>query len=128
MKRVFAALSVALLAQPALADPKPAKGTDHLCTGFEETLEGVWVDDKNRAALRFRFGSDRNGTGCYAWLNPNPKWNIEAPGALILDRVRWRGGLRTFKAGVAELVFDTNSGGARLVNLQGKEARGLLDQ
>ncbi|SFL13394.1 hypothetical protein [Shimia haliotis] len=128
MKRVFAAMSFALLVQPALAGPNPAKGTDHLCTGFQETLEGVWVDENNRPALRFRFGSDRNGVGCYAWLNSNPNWNIEAPGALILDRVRWNGGLRSFKAGVAELVFDTQSGGARLVNLQGNEARGILDQ
>lgn len=128
MKRIFTALSLALIAQPVFADPKPARGTDHLCTGFEETLEGVWVDDKNRPALRFRFGSDRNGTGCYAWLNTNAEWNIEAPGALILDRVRWRGGLRSFKEGVAELVFDTNSGGARLVNLEGEEARGQIEQ
>ncbi len=128
MKRTLTALSLALLATTAVADPKPAKGTDHLCTGFEETLEGVWVNDNNRLALRFRFGSDRNGTGCYAWLNNNPKWNIEAPGALILDRVRWRGGIRHFKAGTAELIFDTTSGGARLVNLEGEEARGLLDQ
>ncbi|TCK99406.1 hypothetical protein BXY66_3910 [Shimia isoporae] len=128
MKSVVVALSILFVAAEAHAAPKAAKGTAHLCTGFEETLEGVWVDENNQPALRFRFGSNRNGTGCYAWLNANPKWNIEAPGALILDRVRWRGGLRQFKAGVAELVFDTTSGGARLVNLEGDEARGLIDQ
>lgn len=128
MKSVFASFALILAAFPAAADPKPGKGTNTLCTGFQETLEGVWVDENNRPVLRFRFGSDRNSTGCYAWLNTHGAWNIETPGALILDRVRWRDGVRYFKAGKAELVVDTNSGGARLVNLEGDEARGLLDQ
>ncbi|PSL22354.1 hypothetical protein [Shimia abyssi] len=128
MRNLYFVISVLFLTSPAFAEIKPDAGTDQLCTGFEETLEGVWVDNKNRPVLAFRFGSNRGGVGCYAWLNTLPSWNIEAAGALILPRVNWNGNQRKFRSGKAELLFDTGTGGARLINLEGREARGKIIQ
>ena len=82
-----------------LAGPKVDPVTDRLCAGYEETIEGIWVDKSGWETLRFRFASDLDGSGCYAWLNPVPQWNISRPGSTLRD-VRRDGALRALRPSV----------------------------
>ena len=68
--------------------PAPAPGTERYCIWFKDVLSGVWFDLGGKPSMRFRYASQGDGAGCYAWLNPVPDWGIIEPGTQILRVAR----------------------------------------
>ncbi|NQY59125.1 hypothetical protein [Cognatishimia sp.] len=82
MQRFLGAMILTLGAVgTASAEPEKAPNTDHLCEGFENRAEGVWLDGQEPAVL-FRLAWNVSGNGCYAWLNTYANWGIHSPGAI----------------------------------------------
>lgn len=69
-------LVLLLSSKAASAEPVPLTGTEALCAGLEETIEGVWQDQENDVLL-FRLGLSKNGGACYATLNAYAPWGGE---------------------------------------------------
>ena len=121
---VVAILSTSKVAAIAEVDAE----TDKLCGGFGETLEGVWMDVNGNDVLRFRFATNTDGTGCYAWLNPVPSWNIKAPGATTMTKVKIRGGKRRWRYKAQTISVDIDAGTALFYYGSGPKTRGRLLQ
>ena len=120
---------VAILSTTQVAAiPEVDAEADKLCRGFEETLEGVWMDAKGNDLLRFRFATNTDGTGCYAWLNSVPSWDINAPGATTMTKVKIRGGKRRWQYRAQTLSVDIDAGTALLYYGAGPKTRGRLLQ
>jgi len=115
-----------MVATPAHSAPKADRGTEKFCTGFQETVEGFWLNEKNKPVLGFRYASNKNGTGCYAWLNKVPDWNIGAAGSMVMEKVRWNGARRSYKKGKSGIYLDLGNGGASYVNQSGKATPGYV--
>lgn len=81
--KVFGSATVSLLLGlgAAYGNPIAAPGTDDLCRGYDETIEGVWLDGEVPALL-FRLARNEDETACYAWLNAYEKWNTPGPGKI----------------------------------------------
>ena len=74
---VLVALMVA-----ACAPLKPDPGSRAACSTFQEQIEGVWLDAVGRERALFVLGSNSNGWGCFALLNPVPEWGLDTPVAI----------------------------------------------
>ncbi|MEM1315962.1 MAG: hypothetical protein AAGI51_15500 [Pseudomonadota bacterium] len=81
-QRLAAILLAGLCAAPPAAAQTPEPGSETLCTGYDETYEGVWRDRDGADILRFRFGANADGTGCYAWLSASSHFNLDAAGSV----------------------------------------------
>ena len=57
-----------------------SEAAENFCRGFDETFEGVWLNQEGKDVLRFRFATNADGNGCYAWLNPVEEWGIRTAG------------------------------------------------
>ena len=122
---VIAILSTSKVA----AIPEVDAAADKLCRGFEETLEGVWMDVKGNDVLRFRYATNTDGTGCYAWLNPVPSWDIDAPGAMSMTKVKIRGGKRRWLHRGRGLTISVDiDAGTALYKWSNQKTRGRLLQ
>ena len=120
---------VAILSTTQVAAmPVVGAKADKLCRGFEETLEGVWMDARGNDVLRFRFATNTDGTGCYAWLNPVPSWNIKAPGATTMTKVKIRGGKRRWRYKTQTISVDIDAGTGLFYYGSGPKTRGRLLQ
>lgn len=78
-------LSGLLAAAPAAsqeAAPEPEPGSETLCRGYQQTYEGVWRDHEGNDLLRFRFGANDDGKGCYAWLSASRRFNLDEAGSV----------------------------------------------
>ncbi len=128
MKNVSVAIFAALLTMNAAhAGPKPAPGAETLCQGYEETIEGVWMDRSGVETLLFRYASNADERGCYAWLNQVAQWNI---GTVADDKTgvfRSDGDKRemTRPDGGASIYLDLATGEARYVR-NGRTTRGRV--
>ena len=93
------------MAGPAFAEPLVDPATDSLCAGYEEAIEGMWMDENGNDVLRFRLASNKNGAGCYAWLNAVPQWGIDAAGSTVAENVRRDGARRNWGEPGGDGVF-----------------------
>lgn len=109
-----------LVALTAHAQPVPDAGTDGLCGGYEETVEGVWLDGENEV-LRFRFASNQDAEGCYATLNTYSAWGATDPAEYKLNPVMWKQAVRNAQS----IIVDLDTGEARY-NFGGATAVGRL--
>lgn len=117
--------SIVLLAlDSAHATPDPAPGAEALCAGYEEVVEGVWMDASGWEMLRFRFARNADGNGCYAWLNRVSKWNISAPGMNIAE-VRLEGEQMIWGNDQNGVHVDLATGDAPYIR-NGRRTRGKL--
>ncbi len=108
------------------ADPVPAAGSEALCIGMQEQVEGVWLNDQGVATLAFRFASNENGAGCYAWLNAVPEWGIAGAGAFLMDHVIWEGEARIFGTTAKGVRVNLADGSASFYSEAG-ETKGRID-
>ncbi len=109
----------------ASAAPKPASGSDQLCSGFDKTLEGVWKDPSGHETLLFRLAKNADGSGCYAWLNAVSHWNIGSPGSVVLNSVSQTGSVWTTDNGTFAVMADTSDGTA-IYERGGRKTKGKL--
>ena len=111
----------------AVAGPKASPEADSLCQGFEETIEGVWSDGSGVETLLFRFATNADKTGCYAWLNSVAQWNIAAAGSDTRGEFLRAGDKREWKwdRGNGGVYVDLGAGTARYVR-NGRTTHGKL--
>ena len=118
---VLVALMVA-----ACAPLKPDPGSRAACSTFQEQIEGVWLDAVGRERALFVLGSNSNGWGCFALLNPVPEWGLDTPVA-INAKVKRRGAFRTMVRGETTVVVNLDDSTAEFSNgsktLQGQVRR-----
>jgi hypothetical protein len=118
MKRIAAAvLAGSIATSAAFAGPEPSPEADRLCQGFEEIIEGVWTDGSGVETLLFRFATNADGTGCYAWLNSVAQWNIAKAGSDTRGEFRRVGDKREWPWGRSNdgVYVDLAEGTARYV-------------
>ncbi len=98
-----------------------------MCQGYEETIEGVWKDASGVELLLFRYGSNVDETGCYAWLNPVAPWNIRAAGDDTWGAFERDGDKRQWiwPNNAGGVYIDLATGSARFVN-RGRTTHGVV--
>ena len=69
------------------AAPNVSEAAEKFCRGFDETFEGVWLNGDGKEVLRFRFATNADGNGCYAWLDSLEEWGIGTAGWRNLENV-----------------------------------------
>lgn len=120
------ALAVCILVPcAALATPDVDPATNTLCAGYDETVEGVWMDASGWEMLRFRFARNADDAGCYAWLNKVSKWKISNPGATAGEKVRKEGGRMVWGDDENGVWVDLTSGEALYIR-NGRRTKGKL--
>lgn len=127
MKRILAALAALALTGEASAGPVAAPGSESFCQGYEETIEGVWQDASGVEVLLFRFASNPDGMGCYAWLNPVAQWDIGGAGFDEGSSFLRDGDKRAWDWGRGKhgVYVDLANGSARFVR-RGRTTRGKV--
>lgn len=94
--------------------PSDANGTEQFCSGFDEVLSGVWLFPNGAPALGFRYSSNADGSGCYAWMNAAQDWQISSAGNQIMS-VERNGEKRAWGAEPNGIFVDLETGVARYV-------------
>ena len=100
------------VASPTNAQPVVEPGSEGLCAGYDETVEGVWMDPSGYEMLRFRVATNAGGTACYAWLNHVASWNIGSVGQADFSSFELHGNNRRMTNGTISISFDPSTGGA----------------
>ncbi|MEM9432897.1 MAG: hypothetical protein AAGA12_03180 [Pseudomonadota bacterium] len=116
--KVCSAILFCFVSTAAAADPTADPASNTLCRGYDETIEGHWMNN-GEPALLWRLGSDRDGSGCYTVLHSYPQWGIREFGEIQLPKVTWNGELRD--AGCVTVNLET---GTSTFTCQGASATG----
>ena len=107
------------------AAPDVSKEADTLCRGFDETLEGVWMDSGGKELLRFKYATNADGSGCYAWLNSVSSWQIDAPGLTLMSNVTIKGDSRRWGTNQNGIHVNISTSSAEYIR-DGRKTKGRL--
>ena len=116
---------VTLAAQAQTEWPRPSFGADHLCNGYHDTAHGFWLDASGKPVLGFVFATNRDGSGCYAWLNAVPAWGIRGPGSDIMHDVQLKSESRQWGDSQNMISVDLASSTAKFIR-NGRLTHGVI--
>lgn len=113
----------AAILQSTGALPKNSVGTENFCADYPEILTGVWLFPNGAPAMGFRYASNDDGRGCYAWMNEVPDWRIHNPGSQLMT-VKRDGAQRIYKRDKNSISVNTDTGLAKYI--YGQTTLGVL--
>lgn len=133
MMRLFGmaiALCISIVAMASNAQtnwPAASGNSARLCRGYQETIHGYWLNGSGKPVLGFRFSDNRNGDGCYAWLNAVPAWKIRSAGRSVAHHVQRNAKIRQWGRGKNMIRIDLANDTAMFVR-NGRITKGVIDK